>query len=39
MDPRSNPQPRQDDLTLLEAAVWAAELGAYEWDLSADRNR
>lgn len=39
MDPRSTPQPRQDDLTLLEAAVWAAELGAYEWDMSADRNR
>ena len=39
MDPRSTPRPRQDDLTLLEAAVWAAELGAYEWDMSADRNR
>jgi PAS domain-containing protein len=29
----------QDDDTLLEASVWAAELGAYEWDLNADTVR
>ncbi len=39
MEPRSSPANHEDDLTLLEGAVWATELGAYEWDMDADRNR
>jgi hypothetical protein len=29
MEPRSSPANHEDDLTLLEGAVWATELGAY----------
>jgi len=32
-------QRRQDEEMLLESAVWTAELGAYEWDVQADRVR
>lgn len=39
MHPRASKPDRQDDDTLLEARVWAAELGAYEWDITADRVR
>ncbi|MBS0372977.1 MAG: PAS domain-containing protein [Proteobacteria bacterium] len=36
---RSRSTPRQDDARLLAAAVWAADVGAYEWDLRRDRVR
>jgi PAS domain S-box-containing protein len=36
---RSRGTPHRDDARLLEAAVWAADVGAYEWDLRRDRVR
>ena len=37
MDPGPVERSRQDDQTLLEATVWAAEIGAYEWNITTDR--
>ncbi len=37
MDPGPAAHSRQDDQTLLDATVWAAELGAYAWDVTNDR--
>ena len=34
-----DPGQRQDREMLLESAVWTADLGAYEWDVTSDRVR
>jgi PAS domain S-box-containing protein len=39
MTVRSRAKQRQDDEQLLAAAVWAADLGLYEWDVSSDTVR
>ena len=39
MTVRSRAKQRQNDEQLLAAAVWAADLGLYEWDVSSDTVR
>ncbi len=39
MGDAEDPSQRWDDAMLLQSAVWAADLGAYEWDLATDRVR
>jgi PAS domain S-box-containing protein len=36
---RSRSKQRREDEQLLEAAVWAADLGLYEWDITSDTVR